>query len=321
MKVAVILCTHNRSQSLRQALESVAASVLPESVGWEVLVVDNNSKDETRRVVEEFCRRYPGRFRYLFEPRQGKSYALNTGIREAEGEILAFMDDDVTVEPTWLGNLTANLYDGEWAGAGGRIFPQQTFSTPPWLTLDGPHGMRGVLVLFDLGDQPGELSMAPFGTNMAFRKEVFEKHGAFRTDLGPSPTNELRHEDTEFCHRLVAARERLRYEPLAVVYHPVPEGRLQKEYFLAWWFDVGRARIREVGRRSPIWGIPRYYFRIPRVLLAHLPRFAMQWMLTFGPRERFLRKCWLWTTAGEIVEMYHLERHADRQGEKCSAQP
>lgn len=75
--ITVILCTYNRHQSLVTALESIAGSELPESIEWEVLVVDNNSSDPTRDVVEDFCRRYPGRFRYLFEPLQGKSYALN----------------------------------------------------------------------------------------------------------------------------------------------------------------------------------------------------------------------------------------------------
>ncbi len=84
MKISVILCTHNRCQSLAKALNSLAALTLPESVEWEVLVVDNNSSDGTREVVQrDFCGRYPGRFRYLFEPQPGKSYALNAGIRQA----------------------------------------------------------------------------------------------------------------------------------------------------------------------------------------------------------------------------------------------
>src|SRR5579862_965324 len=114
MKITVILCTYNRCEILAQALDSIAACVLPESVAWEVLVVDNNSSDQTREVVEEFRQRYPGRFRYILEPRSGKSNALNVGIREAHGDILAFVDDDVTVEPTWLHNLTAELRDSRW---------------------------------------------------------------------------------------------------------------------------------------------------------------------------------------------------------------
>jgi len=107
MKISVIVCTYNRCQSLAKALESVAQSQLPENVRWEVLVVDNNSKDGTRAVVDDFSRRYPGRFRYAFEERQGKSFALNTGIELVAGDINAFVDDDVVVEPSWLARLTA----------------------------------------------------------------------------------------------------------------------------------------------------------------------------------------------------------------------
>src|ERR1700681_3481669 len=112
MKITVILCTYNLWGSFAKALESVAEQTFSKSVEWEVLVVDNNSRDQTREVVEEFNRRHPGRFRYLLEKRSGKSYALNAGISEARGDILAFMDDDVTVEPTWLQNLTAALGNG-----------------------------------------------------------------------------------------------------------------------------------------------------------------------------------------------------------------
>src|SRR5579862_5854161 len=105
MDITVILCTYNRCDSLRKTLSSVAASGVPDNVTWEILVVDNNSKDRTRETVEDFCRAYPNRFRYLFEPCQGKSYALNAGISNSMGNILVFTDDDVTFEPTWLWNL------------------------------------------------------------------------------------------------------------------------------------------------------------------------------------------------------------------------
>jgi len=68
MNITVILCTFNRSHLLATALDSVALSVLPGAVDWEVLVVDNNSTDQTHDVVKSFCQKYPGRFRYLFEP-------------------------------------------------------------------------------------------------------------------------------------------------------------------------------------------------------------------------------------------------------------
>src|SRR5215469_1547003 len=100
MDITVVLCTFNRCERLRKALESIAASVVPQGVTWEVLIVDNNSTDRTMSAVKEFLKRDPERFRYLFEARQGKSYALNSGLKEARGDVVAFVDDDVTVEST-----------------------------------------------------------------------------------------------------------------------------------------------------------------------------------------------------------------------------
>jgi len=306
MNITVILCTRNRCQILAGALESIADSVLPESVEWEVLVVDNNSNDQTPEVAREFAARYPGRFRYIFEPRPGKSHAMNTGVRESRGDILAFVDDDVTVESGWLQQLTAHLHNGDWAGAGGRILLAGAFSPPPWLAVNGPHNMGGVLAaLFDCGDEASALDEAPYGANMAFRKEMFEKYGVFRIDLGPSPNPEIPrpNEDTEFGRRLLSGGERLRYEPSAIIYHPVHTDRLRKDYFLDWWFDAGRASIREVPRRRDIGGVPREYFTILKIIGTTLTRRALQWMLALNRKERFYFKCRVWATAGQIVEL------------------
>jgi glycosyltransferase involved in cell wall biosynthesis len=314
MKITVILCTYNRCRSLERALKSVGASTLPESAEWEVLVVDNNSSDQTRETVEEFCRQDPGRFRYLFEPQPGKSHALNRGISAARGEILAFMDDDVRVETTWLKNLTASLHEDGWVGSGGPIRPERVFSLPRWLRFEGRSSMAP-LAMVELGDAPGKLAEPPFGTNMAFRKEMFDRYGGFRTDLGPRPDSEIRSEDTEFGQRLLAAGERLWYEPSAVVYHSVPENRLKKEYFLAWWFAKGRANIREFGARPNA----KYHIRgIPLYLCRNLAVWTVRWMISVEPRRRFERKLTIWEKAGEIVECYHLSLKAKAQQE-CNA--
>src|SRR5271170_5558250 len=184
-KISVIICTYNRSRSLGEAVESVASEILTQPLGWEILVVDNNSNDKTRQVVEGLICRYPERIRYVFEPKQGISHARNAGIKESRGEILAFIDDDETAEGAWLQNLTANLHSGEWAGAGGRVLPPSSFSRPRWLSSKSPF-IQGPLASFDPENVTGKLTDPPFGANMAFRKEVFEKLGSFRTDLGRS---------------------------------------------------------------------------------------------------------------------------------------
>jgi glucosyl-dolichyl phosphate glucuronosyltransferase len=315
MNITLILCTYNRCQSLATALESVADSQLPDSVSWEVLVVDNNSKDETRNVVENLSQRHPGRFRYLFETQQGKSNALNAGIREARGEILAFMDDDVIADAQWLQNLTAVFLNADVAGAGGRVLPERNFAPPVWLSLKGRYALAP-LAIFDLGPEPGELTEAPFGTNMAYRREVFERLGGFRTDLGPRPGSEARGEDTDFGDRALASGQRLWYEPSAIVYHSLPAHRLKKEYFLAWWHDKAQTDLRTVGlpreASLQIAGVPLHLFR-------RLTNWTLQWITAVSPARRFSCKLKVWMIRGEIAECHRLSRRAEHQAEKCKA--
>jgi glucosyl-dolichyl phosphate glucuronosyltransferase len=304
LQVTVILCTYNRCGSLIEALESVAASSMPESVEWDVLVVDNNSRDKTRQVVEEFRSRHPRRFRYIFEPCQGKSNALNLGIREAEGDVLAFMDDDVKVEPMWLRNLTAPLCDSLYGGVAGRVLLDPDFSPPTWLGLKEPYNVGGVLAQFDRGDLQGQLVGPPCGASMAFRKHVLQKYGGFRVDLGPCPGSEIRGEDTELGHRLTAAGERILYEPSAIVYHPVPDSRVKKSYFLVWYLDHGRGLVRGWERGTDIAGIPRRFFTLLNLMFGRLPASAVIWLLSVEPQRRFFHKCWVWAIAGQIFEIY-----------------
>lgn len=291
MDITVILCTYNRCNLLATALESIAASEMPAGTRWEVLVVDNNSRDRTREVVEGFSHEHPGRFRYLFEAKPGKSYALNSGVRDSGGEVLAFMDDDVTVERTWLRDLTGAIDGEKWAGAGGRIILQWPDSLPKWMSCDGPYA-RHPFPGFDQGREAKQLVGPPFGTNMAFHKGVFAKYGGFRTDLGPEPGSEIRAEDTEFGRRVIAGGEHLRYEPSAIVYHPVPAARIRKDFFLRWRFDYGRGEARE-------------FPPAPMHLLCSLAAWTLRWIVSFDPRTRFFRKLIVWEKAGAVLELRH----------------
>jgi glucosyl-dolichyl phosphate glucuronosyltransferase len=308
VSITVILCTYNRCKTLATALNSVAvaAYTLPTWLEWEVIVVDNNSTDQTRNVVEDFCRRLPGRFRYVLEPNQGVSHARNAGIRESRGDVLAFMDDDVTVDPAWLWNLTAALHSGEWKGTGGRVIPVWKTKPPSWLSTKGPYALAP-FVAFDLGSEAGPLTEPPFGANMAFRKEMFEKYGGFRTDLGRCGNNLLSNEDTEFGRRLLLGGERLRYEPSALMYHPVYESRIQKKYLLRWWFGKGRADIAELGIRQ---GTKWFLGGIPLYLLRRLVGWTVRWMIAINTSKRFSCKLNVWNITGQILQCHQRSPHA-----------
>ena len=299
MNLSVVICTYDRAESLAKTLRSLSVQSLPAAIEWEVLVLDNNSRDNTREVAEEFCHQFPGRFRYVSEPQQGKSYALNRGIREARGDIVAFTDDDVVLEPTWLRDLTANLESGEWVGAGGRTLPERGFVSPRWLGSERMYALAP-LAIFDLGDKPRELKEAPFGNNMAFRKGVLERYNGFRTDLGPraGSSRPQKSEDSEFGNRLLLAGERFRYEPGAILYHCVPKERVQKEYFLKWWLDKARSDIQAFGIPDPKWCV----LGIPIRLFRRLAVWTLRWMATIEPSRRFDCKLKGWTVIGQIRE-------------------
>ena len=298
MKASIVLCTYNRGVLLQQALQSISQVVVSPQIQWEVLIVDNNSNDSTKVVTESFSELYPERFRYIFEGRQGKSFALNTGIREAKGEIIVFTDDDATVDPDWLTQVVQAMERYGCAGVGGKIVPTWNISKPRWLEMQGPHKLMDAIVSFDLGENVCPIKTAAFGANMAFRREMFQKYGGFRSDLGPTVGSEIRGEDSEFCRRLLKAGECLMYVPNAVVYHPVEKKRTEKSYFQTWYLDRGRASIREEG--IPTSAVR--YLNVPRYLYSILLKQVMQWLFCMSPKLRFRRKLEMYETWGRILE-------------------
>src|SRR5215831_18634599 len=107
LRLSVVIATYNRAENLRRTLQSLAAMERPTRVAWEVVVVDNNSNDRTSEVITGFRKSSDLDIHYVLEERQGKSFALNTGIRYSRGEILAFTDDDAEIDKAWIGSICA----------------------------------------------------------------------------------------------------------------------------------------------------------------------------------------------------------------------
>ena len=270
------------------------------SRSWEVLVVDNNSSDQTREVVEDLGRRHPGLFRYLFEPQQGLSRARNAGIQNTQSPVVVFTDDDVVVDPRWLEHLSSSLFDREWVAAGGPVLPDWTIKAPPWLPRQGRYPLAP-LAMFDPGLETGPLNEAPYGANMAFRRELFARYGEFRLDLGRCGDGMLSNEDTEFGERLLKGGERLRFEPSAIVRHPVSQDRVQKQYFRRWWLNKARSDVRLAeAPADPRWAL----CGVPLRRFGQLLRWTVQLLLTMAPDRRFVCETNICTIVGTILETY-----------------
>src|SRR5579863_8523334 len=161
MDISVILGTYNRAPSLQKTLESFSGLIGLSDMCWELLVVDNNSTDSTRQVIQTFKKTAEFDVRYVFEKRQGRSAALNAGIAVAKGDILVFTDDDVLLHSEWLLHLKQTFDRFDCMAVAGRVVPLWNHTKPDWLEMEG----QFAVVNFDLGDKLKEVRVPPLGAN------------------------------------------------------------------------------------------------------------------------------------------------------------
>ncbi len=272
--ITVLICTFNRSALLRQTLDSLALmDGVPEP--WDVLVVDNNSTDDTGAVVSSLIPTFPVPLRCLREPRQGKSHALNTGIAATPAHIVAFTDDDVVVSRRWLAEAVAPLVardDVDYTG--GPVRAIWGAPRPGWLPAENSN-LWGTIAALDYGPDPfvfEDRRRIPIGANMAVRRSVFDRAGVFNPALGRTGDSLLGQEQAEFFHRTRYAGIRGLYVPAMELEHHVPAARLTQHYFRRWWFWKGISRAR-LHRLHPETELGLDLRRVPRI--AGVPRFAL----------------------------------------------
>jgi GT2 family glycosyltransferase len=189
-------------------------------------------------------------------------------------------------------------------GVGGRIIPAWDSEPPPWFVSQGPYKLPAAIVYFDCGAEPCLLNTPPFGANMAFRREAFEKYGLFRTDLGPGVGSQIRGEDTEFCLRVMQAGERIAYAPDATVYHPVDPERMTKLYFLSWYFSYGRAQVRMANSS----GDERRKVKVLWNRFREIVYYGRSSLVASDPPKRFWYLMNAFKTAGNLVESFDNKR-------------
>jgi glycosyltransferase involved in cell wall biosynthesis len=308
MDISVIICTYNRAESLVKTLDSLEQLSVPPDLSWELIIVNNNSSDGTKTVVEEFQQRNKLPIRYLFQAKQGKSHAQNLGVQSSKGEIVAITDDDCIVHNGWLSSIWKAFASYPCAVVGGRILPTWSVQKPDWFDADGPFKLGGPIVSFDHGNENKIITTSPFGANLSFRRAVFDKYGYFKTDLGPNASGVIRlgggGEDTEFCRRLLSSGEKIVYCAEALVYHPVEKERISKRYFCFWYFNYGKVLIKTSSTPEDV----RSYWGVPRYLAGMLVRRASKWLFSFNARKRFYYRAQTYQIAGEIVQAFRQAR-------------
>lgn len=247
MDVTVSVCTWNRAALLDRTLHTIAALDVPAQRSWEVLVVDNGSTDATQDVLSRHRDRLP--LRSVIEPTPGHSNARNRVLAEAAGELILWLDDDVTVEPGWL-RAWLDAADA-WPDAayfGGPIEPLYERRPPRWLVahLDV---LSGALALLDLGREirPLAADELPYGANMAIRRSAVRAvPGGLRFDpnLGLVRDQHIRGEEVDVFERLRAAGGYGVWVGTAPVKHLVPRERATIRWMWRYFVGFGRTAVR-----------------------------------------------------------------------------
>lgn len=251
--VSLVIATYNGAKKLPRTLESLTQQTLDESL-WNVVIVNNNSSDNTEQVVEEFMAVHPNiRIKLVSEPQQGLSFARNRGIKESDGEYIVIIDDDEIACPELLAEYFEFLDMHPYAvAAGGKITPYYTTKRPKWLSKITERPIAGTL---DLGK---EIKVFPEGKyfgggNMCLRRTAIDYYGDFNTNLGRKGSKLLGGEEKELYMRYYSSGEDIFYLPNAEILHVIDESRLSKEYFRAVCYRIGqseRIRTLSLGRRE-----------------------------------------------------------------------
>ena len=260
MEFSVILCTYNRSNGLIRTLKSLQSQDLPKNFSWEIVVVDNNSTDDTPKKVREFAENSELVVRYVKEEKQGLSHARNKGVAEARGRYLHFTEDDEIADKDLIREIYSTFKTSNCDCVGGKIYLKCEGKMPKWLIEE----LWGFLGYLNYGDNTLQMDEQryPFGGNMTFSREVFKKIGLFNVNLGRRGNQLFGGEEVDFFRRLLSEGGKGVYQPKALVYHIIDKSRLKKNYFRALHYKEGmqRALLDDEIYRHSLFGIPLFIF-------------------------------------------------------------
>ncbi len=241
MKLSVIVCTYNREKYLYNLLKSIAENDFSEKL-YEIILVNNNSTDNTEKECNRFQTDFPNiDFKYVEEQNQGLSFARNKGIETAKGDVLIYVDDDAFVNPKYL----KTYYDffeknPSVDAAGGAIIPQYETSEPIWMTFYTKQLLTAYLYKGETIKPFGKHEF-PGGGNAAYRRSIFDEIGFFNTDLGRKGKSLASAEEKDVFDRMRKQKKQIFYLPEAVLYHIIPQKKLEEDYFNRLTFEIGKS--------------------------------------------------------------------------------
>ncbi len=227
MRISVVVCTYNRDLYLSRCLVNLKNQDFNKD-DFEIIIVDNNSTDNTSTICLNFIKQNPEfKILYFLEEKVGLSHARNTGITMSSGEIISFIDDDGFAKSNYLKSIytiASDINFKEYLAFGGKVIPvYNEDKEPKWLSKY----IEGVVSKVDLGDRIIPFNKKyPAGCNMVFRKEVFDVYGGFNSDL------HTRGDDKYVFDKLKKNNVKILYSPTIEVEHFIDDYRLEKKFII-----------------------------------------------------------------------------------------
>ncbi len=265
--LSILICTHNRSKLLLRTLHYLNAARRPQGWQMDILVMANACLDDSVEALTQFLEANADGLplKCIEEPRPGKSNALNSAIPYITTELVAFVDDDHRVDPSYLVNICTAAEDYPAADLFcGRILPDWDGSEPAWVHDTGQYRVYPLPVpRFDQGEAPRRLTpevAIPGGGNLFLRGEWLRRVGPFSTELGPIGHNLGGSEDLDWILRAQKLGARLQYVPSVVQYHYVDINRLKLVYLMkkAYIRSASTIGLKEKPKRDHV---PLYLYR------------------------------------------------------------
>jgi glycosyltransferase involved in cell wall biosynthesis len=285
MDLSVVICTYNGELRVGKVLDRLRSQCSTESIVWEVLVVDNNSKDKTQQVVES----YP-QVRYVFEPQQGAAFARSRAVKETAGQWIAFIDDDTLPDQNWVAQAYQFAQTHPQIGAfGGQIHPEYEIEPPSGIQKIAPY-----LAIVERGSKPHRYDrVLPPGAGLVVRRQAWlESVPETLVLIGRTTAEMLASEDIEVILHIQKAGFEIWYHPEMHLYHQIPQWRTERSYLLKLIKGVGLARYHIRMTRWKAWQRPMmtliYFVNDLRNLLTHWAKFGRSQQLEIACEQQLL---------------------------------
>lgn len=236
MKITAVICTYNRADLSNICLESLMDQSAS-SQSYEILVIDNNSKDHTASLLQETGKDFPN-FRYVFEGEQGLSHARNRAWKEAKADWVIYVDDDAKAANNFIERALWIIEEKGYEVFGGVYLPWYKYGKPRWFKDQYGSNKKKYT---DLTPLTGEETLA--GGVMAVKTTVLEQFGGYSTKLGMTGTTVAYGEETELQHRMRAEGLQTIYDPELIIHHLVAKYKMNVGWFFKSAFAGGRDRV------------------------------------------------------------------------------